>query len=63
MVPIRRHTKAFETDPSLEWEFFLATKLGMTVARLREEMTNEEFVYWCIYFGRKAQREELALKK
>ncbi len=48
-----------ETDPTLEFEHYLATKLGMTVAQLRE-MGNDEFVAWGIYYARIAQREELA---
>lgn len=55
-----RRTKAFEADPELEDEFFIAEKLGMTVARMRSEMTHYEFVQWCVYFGRKNQRRELA---
>jgi hypothetical protein len=39
---------------------FLATKLGTTVGRLREEMAADEYVRWGVYFARKAQREELA---
>lgn len=31
----------------------------MTVARLREEMSNLEFMRWTRYFGVKAQRQEL----
>ncbi len=31
----------------------------MTVARLRAEMSNDEFVRWSIYYARKAQRQEL----
>jgi hypothetical protein len=34
----------------------------MTVGRMRAEMSNDEFVRWGIYYGRKAQREELAAK-
>lgn len=52
-----------EANPEEEFEFFLAQKLGMTVMRLREEMGNDEFVRWYIYYARKAQREELELKK
>jgi hypothetical protein len=53
-----------ERDPSLEFEFFLCSKLGgMTVEEMRERMSNEEFVRWSVYFGRKAQREELAMKQ
>jgi hypothetical protein len=32
----------------------------MTVARLRREMSNAEWVEWSVYFGRKAQRRQLA---
>jgi hypothetical protein len=33
------------------------------VADLRERMTNQEFVQWKTYFGRRAQREELEMKR
>lgn len=39
---------------------FLATKLGMTVARLRAEISQLEYVRWGIYYGRKTQRRQLA---
>jgi hypothetical protein len=42
---------------------FLAQKLAMTVARLRAEMPNEEYVRWVVYYGRKAQREQLEAQK
>lgn len=35
----------------------------MTVARLRAEMSSDEFLRWSVYLGRKAQREQLAAKK
>lgn len=38
----------------------LALALGRTVAELREQMSNDEFVRWWAYFSIKAQREELA---
>lgn len=47
----------------LEFEYFLAQKLGTTVARLREEMPAEEYIGWSVYYGRKAQREELAMTR
>lgn len=56
-------TKAMETDPSLEFEHYLAVKLGMTVDRLRAEMSSAEFGRWEIYYARIAQREELARLK
>ena len=31
----------------------------MTVGRLREEMSNHEFVAWTVFYARRAQREEL----
>lgn len=56
---VRRLTKAFQANPDLEFEFFLAAELGMTVGRLREELSSDEFLYWGTYYARKAQREEL----
>lgn len=44
----------------MEFEFFLADKLGMTVARLREECSGDEFTRWGIYHQRIVQRAELA---
>jgi hypothetical protein len=35
----------------------------MTVARLRDEMSNDEYIRWGVYYGRKAQRAELANQK
>lgn len=52
-----------ESDPELEFEFSLAAELGMTVARLRAEMSNQEFVYWSRFYMRKAQRDELEARK
>lgn len=49
-----------ETNPDLEFEHFLAVKLGMTVDRLRTEMSADEFMRWAIYYGRLAQREQMA---
>lgn len=51
-----------EASPLLEYEIYLARKVGMTVARLRVEMSNQEFLEHYIYDARKAQREELARK-
>lgn len=38
---------------------FLAQKLRMTVARLRVELSNAEYVRWAMYFARQAQDMEL----
>lgn len=58
-VPPKARYLEFEARPDLEFEFFLAQKLGRTVAELRE-LDNEEFMGWAMYYQRKAQREELA---
>lgn len=52
----------FETSPDLEFEFFLATELSMTVDDLRQRMSMQEFMQWGVFYGRKAQRQELASK-
>lgn len=46
-----------ETD--LEFEFYLADRLKMTVARLRREMPAQEFMQWNVYHGRRVQRIEM----
>lgn len=51
-----------ETDPTLEFEHFLATKLSRTVTELRATLTPGEFTHWAIYYARKAQRIELEQK-
>lgn len=51
-----------EQNPELEFEFYLATKLGKTLAELRQ-MDQHEFGQWAIYFGRKAQRQQLEMSK
>ncbi|NIJ10627.1 hypothetical protein FHU38_000971 [Saccharomonospora amisosensis] len=63
MMPPKATYKKFESEPGLEFEFYLADRLGMTVARLRAEMPHHELVAWHVYHGRKAQRRELAEKQ
>lgn len=43
-----------------EFEHYLAAKLGMTVARMRVEMSALEFLHWSVYYARRAQEIELA---
>lgn len=43
----------------LEFEHYLADRLGMTVGRLRREMSAEEFLRWTVYYARKGQRMEM----
>lgn len=51
-----------ETNPTVEFEFFLAQELGMTVGDMRARIGCDEFIGWQVYYGRKAQRAELARK-
>lgn len=51
-----------EANPELEFEFFLAAELGMTLGRLRQELSsNQEFVYWQVFYGRKTQSDQLRM--
>lgn len=34
----------------------------MTVAQMRSEMGNEEFIYWSRYYARRGQEQEMAAK-
>lgn len=47
-----------DPETGLEFEHFLAVKLGKTVGELRR-MPNAEFVRWEIYFARDAQERQL----
>ena len=61
-MPPKAAYKEFEQDKQLQFEFFLADKLGMTVSRLRHEIDTDEFMRWSVYYARKAQSAELARK-
>lgn len=52
-----------EANPQIEMEHYIAAKLGMTIDRLRIEMTSAEYLSWCVYYGRIAQQRELELLK
>lgn len=52
-----------ETDPTIEYEFFLAEKLGRTVAELRQTISEHEFVGWAVYHGRRAQDMQMAAQR
>jgi hypothetical protein len=43
----------------LEFEHFLAVKLGRTVGELRRSMSHLEFIRWNMYYAREAQQAEL----
>ena len=45
----------------LEFDHYLCEKLGWrSVALMRRGLTAAEYLSWTIYYGRKAQRAELA---
>lgn len=62
-MPTKAAYKQFEADPELEFEFFLAQKLGRTVAEMRASLSQAEFMHWGVFYARKAQRKELANAK
>ena len=47
------------TSSDLEFTFFLATELKMTVAEIENTMSNGEFVHWTIYYAKKNQKAQL----
>jgi hypothetical protein len=47
----------------LFFEFFLATELGMTVSRLRTELTDAEFTHFAAYYEVKGRREKEEMDK
>lgn len=57
-MPTKAIYLALDEDPELEFEHYLAVKLGMTVAELRG-MGQNEFLRWQVYYAREAQRLEL----
>jgi hypothetical protein len=61
-VPGKAAYLALENDQELEFEFYIAQKLGRTVAELRSTMRHDEFVLWTRFYARKAQQEELAAR-
>ena len=42
---------------------FLATELGMTVSRLRQELTDAEFIHFAAYYEVKSKRERQEIEK
>lgn len=59
----RPRTKAFEADGALDFEFYLADRLKLTVAQLRHTMSADEFMRWGVWHGRRAQVQQLATGK
>ena len=42
---------------------FIATELGMTVSRLRQELTDADFIHFAAYYEVKGKRERQEIEK
>lgn len=59
-MPTKAAYEAFDDDPSLEFDHMLTEKLGWrSVDEMRRGMSADEWLRWHVYYGRKAQRQEL----
>lgn len=57
----RLRTKAFQRNPTLENEFYIAQKLGWkSVELMRKGLSHKEYIHWVVYFGRRRQDQEIA---
>lgn len=61
-MPTKAAYLALADDTELEFEHYLAVKLGKTVRQLRHEMDQGEFVRWSMYYARIAQQQEMRSK-
>lgn len=60
-MPTKAAYLKFEESPDLEFDYFLTEKLGWgSVERMRRGMPASEWLYWSVYYGRKAQQRQLA---
>ena len=50
-------------DNWLFFEFFLSCELGMTVSRMRNELTDAEFAYYAAFYELKNEREQEAMQR
>lgn len=41
------------------FDFYLAERLRMPVAELRHRLSAQEYMQWGVYYGRRAQQQEL----
>ena len=52
-----------DKDPYLFLQFFIAEKLGMTLAQLRASMSMEELLAWSAYCSVKSDREQKEIER
>lgn len=62
-MPTKALWLRFELDPDFRFDFFLAEKLGCTVAEMRARMPAAEWRAWAVYYARKQQQRQLAARK
>ena len=60
---VARRKKRLKQDSWAYFEFFLACELGMTVSRLRTELTDAELIYFAAFHEIKAEREQQAMDR
>lgn len=58
-MPTKAAYLELSASPELEFEHYLAVKLGRTVRELRTSMSHAEFLRWNMYYARIAQQQEL----
>lgn len=46
-------------DDNIEFDYFLAKELGMTVSDMEARMSTREYLYWTRYYAVRQQRAEL----
>lgn len=59
----KRSKVRLKNDNYLLLQFFIAEKLGMTLAQLRSSMSTEELYAWSAYCEVKAEQEEKAMER
>lgn len=63
-MPTKAAYLKLETDPTLNFEFFLCKELKLgTVREMRQRMEQHEFQMWAVFYARKAQAMELQQKR
>lgn len=54
---------SFALQPDLQFKYFLAAELHMTVRELSRDMDCVEYHWWGVHFLRKADAEQKAMEK
>ncbi len=54
---------ALKKDTYLQTQFYVAEKLGLTLAELRSRMTEDELLGWSLYYKIRHDAEQAAIDK